>query len=190
MKDVNSAKFVSRAGEKLQFALNHFKINVTGKVCADLGCSTGGFTDCLLQNGAIKVYAVDTAYGELDWNLRNNPKVVVMERQNALHLELPEKVDFISVDVGWTKQKLIIPHALKLLKAGGEIISLVKLHYEAKQEWLKRGKLVEEHINDTLSLVDEGFCELNVDVVGKVKSPIVGKRGGNVEYLYWIKLER
>src|SRR3989344_6185067 len=119
-------KFVSRAGLKLEHALKFFNISVRSKVCADLGCSTGGFVDCLLQRGAKKVYAVDTAYGVLDWKLRNDPRVVVMERTNALHVQLPELVDFISIDVGWTRQQLILPHALKLLKPDGVIVSLIK----------------------------------------------------------------
>ncbi|HTL27962.1 MAG TPA: SAM-dependent methyltransferase, partial [Tepidisphaeraceae bacterium] len=103
--------FVSRAGQKLLHALDEFKIGVTDKVCADLGCSTGGFTDCLLRRGAKKVYAVDTGYGVLDWKLRNDPRVVVIERTNAMHVELPEKVQVVSIDVAWTKQRNILPSA-------------------------------------------------------------------------------
>src|SRR3989344_5513527 len=113
-------KFVSRAGEKLEFALREFGISVEGLVAADLGSSTGGFVDCLLKNGADKVYSIDTAYGVLDWNLRQNPKVKVIERTNALHAILPEKADFISIDVGWTPQKLILPHALNMLAKEGD----------------------------------------------------------------------
>src|SRR5689334_21883246 len=108
--------FASRAGEKLQHSLTSFNISVEDRVCADFGCSTGGFTDCLLQNGAEKVYAVDTAYGELAWNLRNDKRVVVLERTNALHVNLPEKMDLITVDTGWTKQSLILPSVLNNLK--------------------------------------------------------------------------
>src|SRR5579864_3600866 len=97
--------FVSRAGSKLDHALTTFVIDVSAKICADLGCSTGGFTDCLLQRGAAKVFAVDTGYGVLDWKLRNDPRVVVMERTNAMHVNLPESVDLVSIDVAWTKQR-------------------------------------------------------------------------------------
>src|SRR5260221_4739326 len=94
--------FVSRGGDKLQAAIKNFKLEVENCVALDIGSSTGGFVDCLLQNGAAKVYSVDTAYGELAWKLRNDPKVIVMERTNALHLEdLPEKVDLITIDAGW-----------------------------------------------------------------------------------------
>src|SRR3989344_6816827 len=125
--------YVSRAGEKLAFALDYWHIDVTGLVCADLGCSTGGFTDCLLQHSAAKVYAVDTGYGVLDYKLRKDPRVVALERTNALHVKLPERVDLVTIDVGWTPQKLILPRALELLKPGGKIISLVKPHYEIRK---------------------------------------------------------
>ena len=167
-----TSNFASRAGQKLEFALDHFKISVAGLVCADLGCSTGGFTDCLLQRGAAKVYSVDTGYGVLDYKLRIDPKVVVMERTNALHVQLPEQVDFISIDVGWTPQKLILPHAISLLKPQGQIISLLKPHYEAHKAHLTS----EEAENIALQFAQYG--ELT-------QSPILGKKAGNHEYLLW-----
>src|ERR1700742_400014 len=123
--------FVSRAGQKLDYGIAHFKLRIDGAVCADLGCSTGGFVDCLLQRGAGKVYAVDTGYGVLDWKLRNDPRVVVMERTNAMHVSLPEQVDWVSIDVAWTKQKRILPAAKAILKPDGRVITLIKPHYEA-----------------------------------------------------------
>src|SRR3989338_3621008 len=96
--------YVSRAGNKLEFALTNFSLNIKNKVCADFGSSTGGFVDCLLKFGAGKIYSVDTAYGELDWKLRNDPKVKVLERTNAIHVTLLEKADLITIDAGWTKQ--------------------------------------------------------------------------------------
>ena len=122
-------KFASRAGEKLQFALDKFEIIVHDLIAADFGSSTGGFVDCLLQNGIKKVYSVDTSYGELAWKLRNDPKVIVMERTNAMHVVLPEKTDFISIDTGWTKQKMVLPNAINNLKPNGRIITLIKPHY-------------------------------------------------------------
>src|ERR1700729_302541 len=101
--------FVSRAGLKLEAALLSFPIDVIGKTCADLGANVGGFTDCLLQHGAAKVYAVDTAYGVLAWTLRKDPRIIVKERMNALHVKLPEPVSLIAVDVGWTRQDKILP---------------------------------------------------------------------------------
>jgi len=99
-----SPPFASRAGQKLDHALTTFSLDIEGKICADLGCSTGGFTDCLLRRGAAKVFAVDTGYGVLDWKLRKDPRVVVMERTNAMHVDLPERVELITIDVGWTRQ--------------------------------------------------------------------------------------
>jgi 23S rRNA (cytidine1920-2'-O)/16S rRNA (cytidine1409-2'-O)-methyltransferase len=112
--------FVSRGGLKLRHALGEFGIDPAGLTCADLGCSTGGFTDCLLRAGAARVYAVDTAYGELAWSVRTDPRVRVMERTNALHAEPPEGgVDLVVIDLGWTKQALAVPAALRWLKPGG-----------------------------------------------------------------------
>ncbi len=179
-------EYASRAGAKLEHGLKHFKINVTGLTCADFGSSTGGFVDCLLQAGAAKVYAVETGYGLLDWNLRNDDRVVVKERTNALHVELPEKVDFISIDTSWTKQKNIIPHALSLLKDGGQIVSLLKPHYEADKKLLRKGVLLEESRQEVVDNVVAGLKEIGVKVKGVVESPIVGGKGGNVEYLMYI----
>src|SRR5436309_2115272 len=99
--------FVSRAGQKLDHALDVFKIDVAGLTCADLGCNVGGFVDCLLQRGAAKVYAVDTGYGVLDWKLRKDARVIVMERTNAMHVALPERVTLVTIDVAWTRQQYI-----------------------------------------------------------------------------------
>ncbi|MFA5954376.1 MAG: SAM-dependent methyltransferase [Patescibacteria group bacterium] len=180
-------QFVSRAGQKLQHALDTFGLNVQELVAADLGCSTGGFTDCLLQNGAVKVYAVDTAYGVLEWRLRNDPRVVVLERTNALHVVLPEQVDFISIDVGWTKQKLIVPYALTLLKAGGIIVSLMKPHYEAERLWLNAGTVKEEFLPNVIAKVESELAAGNIKVENITESPIIGGKGGNKEYLLLIR---
>lgn len=179
-------QFVSRAGQKLKHALDTFKIDVTDKICADLGCNKGGFTDCLLKNGAKKVYSIDSGYGVLDWKLRNDPRVTVMERTNALHLELLEKVDFIAIDVGWTKQKLVLPVALKLLAKNGQIASLLKPHYEAEKSWLKAGKVKEEFLEKTLEKVKAELAEQGIKIQKMIKSPITGKQGENVEYLMFI----
>src|SRR5881296_3349699 len=138
--------FVSRAGQKLEHALVHFQIDVADKVCADLGSNVGGFVDCLLQRGAKKVYAVDTGYGALEWKLRKDPRVVVMERTNAMHVTLPEPVGFISIDVAWTRQRNILPAAGRLLAADGRVVSLIKPHYEAAPATLRKGILPPEHL--------------------------------------------
>lgn len=181
-----SGIFVSRAGEKLAHALSVFNLEVSGKVCADLGCSTGGFTDCLLQHKAAKVYAVDTGYGVLDWKLRQDSRVVVMERTNALHVSLPEKPELITIDVGWTRQKLIIPHALSLLSPGGNIVSLVKLHYEARKDQLHHGRVRPEEIAPVLSAVISELEQVGVNILGQTVSPLLGEKGKNTEYLIWI----
>lgn len=182
--------FVSRAGEKLAFALKEFKIIVKDFVCADLGCSTGGFTDCLLQNGATKVYSVDTGYGVIDWKLRNDPRVVLMERTNAMQVLLPEKMDFISVDTSWTKQKNILPKAISLIKEGGSIVSLIKPHYEADKRHLQKGKLKTEFLDETLEMVKADISALNLEILGFIKSPITGKSGKNEEYIAFLKLKK
>lgn len=179
-------KFVSRAGEKLQFALDEFGISVKGKTCADFGSSTGGFVDCLLTNGAKKVYSVDTAYGELDWNLRNDPRVEVLERTNAIHVKLPKLMDMITIDVGWTKQEKIIPNALHNLKNGGVIISLIKPHYEASKEFIRKGKLMDEKVEEVLDKVKKNIESVGGKVVKITESPISGSRAQNREYLVMI----
>ena len=170
--------YASRAGEKLAHALIKYNIDVKDLVCADLGCSTGGFTSCLLINGANKVYAVDTGYGVLDYQLRIDPRVIVKERTNALFVTLPEKVDFICIDVGWTPQHLILPHALSLIKPGGMIISLLKPHYESKIAHVSPEK-AEEIANEVLVKL----ASQNIQVKQMIKSPILGEKAANTEYL-------
>lgn len=170
--------FASRAGEKLQFALNLFNISVKNLVVADFGSSTGGFVDCLLSGGAKKVYSIDTAYGELAWKLRNDPRVVVMERTNAMHVVLPEKADIISVDTSWTRQKNVIPNALNNLKKGGKIISLIKPHYEAG-----KGKLNEEEMEPLMEKVKAEIAGVGGKIIKMIESPILGEKGKNKEFL-------
>ena len=174
--------FVSRAGEKLQHALDEFQIDVHGLVCADFGSSTGGFVDCLLKAGASKVYSVDTAYGELDWNLRNDDRVVVMERTNAMHVRLPEKVDLITVDVGWTKQEKVIQNVFSNLKPDGRAVSLIKPHYEAPKD-VRKGSLPDDIVEEVVENVKHAIEGMGGKVESIVESPIVGKQAGNKEYL-------
>ena len=116
MSQSKSSKYVSRGGEKLAAALDHFDIDVADRVCADLGSHVGGFVDCLVQRGAARVYSVDTSYGTLAWKLRRDPRVVVLERTNAMHVVLPEPVDLVTIDVGWTPQSKILPGTAGLLR--------------------------------------------------------------------------
>jgi 23S rRNA (cytidine1920-2'-O)/16S rRNA (cytidine1409-2'-O)-methyltransferase len=178
--------FVSRAGQKLERALTSFGIDVNGLTCADLGCSTGGFTDCLLQHGAAKVYSVDTGYGILDWKLRKDPRVVVMERTNAMHVELPEPVDLVTIDVAWTRQRNILPAARRIVRADGAVISLIKPHYEADAVLLRKGILPEEHLQSVMQRVESDIKQSGCSSVATVVSPIKGAKG-NTEVLAWLK---
>lgn len=180
--------FVSRGGLKLQHAIENFNTDINGKTVLDVGSSTGGFVDCLLQNGALKVYALDTAYGELAWKLRNNPKVVVMERTNILHLDsLPEKIDLVTIDAGWTRLELILPIIKNFLKINGQVIALLKPHYEADKRDLVKGVLKEDKIEEVRKNVFQKIENLKFEIVNSIKSPILGG-GGNVEYLLLLQI--
>lgn len=178
-----SDKFVSRGGEKLQSAIKNFKLEIKNFVCLDVGSSTGGFVDCLLQNGAKKVYALDTAYGELAWKLRNDPRVSVMERTNILHMvSLPERVDLITIDAGWTKLEPILPIVKKFLKPNGIIIALLKPHYEAEKRDLVKGVLPQEKAE----AIKDHMVKTVSGVIDFIESPILGG-AGNKEFLLFMK---
>lgn len=181
----SSSQFVSRGGIKLQAALDKFQIRVTGQTVLDIGSSTGGFTDCLLQNGANKVYALDTAYGELAWKLRQDTRVVVMERTNVLQLDnLPEKVDLITIDAGWTRLELVLPAVRKFLKQNGQIIALLKPQYEA--DWRSRGGVVPEiDLERIKGKVKKKIENLGFTIRKEIESPILGG-AGNKEFLLLI----
>lgn len=178
--------FVSRAGQKLEHALSTFGINVAGLICADLGSNTGGFVDCLLQRSAAKVYAIDTGYGVLEYKLRKDPRVVVMERTNAMHVKLPEPVAFISIDVAWTKQKHILPAARRLLAPGGQVVTLIKPHYEAAKSMLRKGILQEQHLPAVLEQVKLDIAAAGFELAQLTDSPILGAQG-NRELLAWLR---
>ena len=179
-------KFVSRGGLKLQSAIDNWKLDIGDLIILDVGSSTGGFTDCLLQNGAQKVYSLDTSYGELAWTLRNNPKVVVMERTNILHLDsLPELVDLITIDAGWTKLELVLPVVKNFLKEDGQIIALLKPHYETNQKSLIKGVVPENLVGEVRDKVIQNIKDLGFQVTKCIQSPIQGG-GGNIEYLVLI----
>jgi len=174
--------YVSRGGLKLRAAIECLQLDLTGLVAADLGSNVGGFVDCLLQLGANRVYAVDTGYGVLAWKLRKDPRVVVKERQNALHVKLPESVDLVTIDVGWTKQEKILPAAAKLLKPMGRIISLIKPHYESERSKTRGGVLTPAQSLDALEYVTDRIEALGFTIQAIVKSPIAGQKG-NMEFL-------
>jgi 23S rRNA (cytidine1920-2'-O)/16S rRNA (cytidine1409-2'-O)-methyltransferase len=183
---VSTGHYVSRAGDKLAHAISAFAITPTELICADLGSHVGGFVDCLLQRGAARVHSVDTSYGTLAWKLRKDPRVVVHERTNAMHVELPEPVDLITIDVGWTPQRLIIPHATSLLGHGGRIITLIKPHYESPRDRLVDGVLPRDDYDEIVGRVMATLESLDMTIVAHDASPIIG-HGGNREHLALIQ---
>jgi len=190
---VNSGpRFVSRGGEKLDAALEAFGVDVTGLTCADVGSSTGGFTDCLLQRGAAKVYAIDVGKGILHWKLRNDPRVVVMEETNARFVEsLPEKIDLVTIDASFISLKILLPVVKKWDREegakgkGAGVVALIKPQFEAGKKDVSRGdgvirdpEIHRQVLNDVLSYAkQEGFA-----IMGLVKSPLLGPKG-NAEFL-------
>jgi 23S rRNA (cytidine1920-2'-O)/16S rRNA (cytidine1409-2'-O)-methyltransferase len=179
--------YVSRGGVKLAAALDHFEIDPTGWVCLDVGASTGGFTDCLLQRGAARVYAVDVGHGQLDARLRADPRVVVRERVNARSLsiaEVPEAADLTVADVSFISLRLILPAVVPLTKKDGAVIVLVKPQFEAGRGEVPRGGIVrsEETRRRVVEEVAEAGRALGLEVAGSIPSPIRGARG-NEEFL-------
>lgn len=190
-------RFVSRGGEKLEAALARFELDVTGAVAADVGASTGGFTDCLLQHGTRRVYAIDVGYGQLAWRLRNDPRVVVMERTNARYLEsLPEPVNLVTADVAFISLGLILPAAVRWLAppsspppvggGRGGVVALIKPQFEAGRREVGKGGVVRdpEVHRRVLERVLGIAAELGLGLRGLMPSPLRGP-AGNVEFLGW-----
>ena len=184
-------KYVSRGGLKLEKAMKNFDIVLKDKVCMDVGASTGGFTDCMLQNGAVKVYSVDVGHGQLDWKLRNDERVVCMERTNMRYMtedDIDEKASFVSIDVSFISLTKILPAVYRILNTGGEVVALIKPQFEAGREKVgKKGvvrdpKVHEEVIEKICDFAStNGFELLHLDY-----SPIKGPEG-NIEYLLHLK---
>ena len=187
----HALRYVSRGGLKLEKAMQTFPITLEGKVCADIGASTGGFTDCMLQNGAAKVYAVDVGYGQLDWKLRSDARVVCLERTNARYLsteQIPETLDFASIDVSFISLKLIFPALYTLLCEGGEVACLIKPQFEAGREKVgKKGVVRDPAVHlEVLENFLRHAKENSFTVLGITYSPIRGPEG-NIEYLGYLK---
>ena len=192
-------RFVSRGGEKLDAALEEFGIDVNGLVCADVGASTGGFTDCLLQRGAAKVYAIDVGKGILHWKLRNDPRVVVMEQTNARYVgSLPEPVSLVTMDASFISLKILLPvirkwsfaplHSSQNPKDLGEVIALIKPQFEAGKKDVSRGDGVirDPEIHRQVLLDVLGFArQERFHLRGLVRSPLLGPKG-NAEFLAWL----
>lgn len=187
----NTLPYVSRGGLKLEKAMKVFPLTLDKKVCMDIGASTGGFTDCMLQNGAVKVYSIDVGYGQLAWKLRSDTRVVNLERTNFRYVtreQIPEEIDFASIDVSFISLKLIFPALMPLLKTEGECVCLVKPQFEAGKEKVGKKGVVREkstHVEVIENVIeyasDNGFSILNLDF-----SPVKGPEG-NIEYLLYIK---
>ncbi len=183
-------RFVSRGGEKLEAAFQAFPLEVTGYVCADVGASTGGFTDCLLQHGASKVYAIDVGKGLMDWRLRNDPRVVVMEENNARYIpSLPEPVDFVSLDVSFISLKILLPVVAGWFGSHHRnAVALIKPQFEAGRKISARGQGVirdpaihRQVLTDVLTFAQQQGWH----VQGLIKSPLLGPKG-NTEFLVWL----
>jgi 23S rRNA (cytidine1920-2'-O)/16S rRNA (cytidine1409-2'-O)-methyltransferase len=190
----NRLKYVSRGGLKLEKALQIFPIDVKGKVMADLGASTGGFTDCALQNGAAKVYALDVGYGQLAWSLRSDERVINMERTNVRYLEadsLPEKVDFATIDVSFISLTKVLAAAKSILNASGFVIALIKPQFEAGRENIgKHGVVKDAAVHaQVIKTVVAYARELGFKVSGLDFSPIKGPEG-NIEYLLYLTTDK
>lgn len=187
-----AARFVSRGGEKLEGAMEAFELDLTNKVCLDIGSSTGGFTDCMLQHGAAKVYAIDVGKGQLHWKLREDERVVVMEGINARYLtaeDIPEAAGFASVDTSFISLTKILPAVKTLLTPGGEVVSLIKPQFEAGKEAVDKGRgvITDPAIHEeVVSKVRKfGTEELGLKWIGLATSPLKGPKG-NVEFsAYW-----
>ncbi len=184
-------KYVSRGGLKLEKAMNSFDISLDGKITMDIGASTGGFTDCMLQNGAVKVYSIDVGYGQLAWKLRTDERVVNLERTNMRNVTaelVPDKIDFFSIDVSFISLKLLLPVARELLSDNAEAVCLIKPQFEAGREKVgKKGVVRDPAVHCEVVRTIYDFCLDNgYSVLGLDYSPIKGPEG-NIEYLIYLK---
>ncbi len=183
--------YVGRGGYKLAGALESFGLDVTGRICADVGACTGGFTDVLLQKGAARVYAIDVGYGQLDWKLRQDARVVVMERTNARYVEsLPEAVSFVSIDVSFISLKLILPAVKKWLAPEADIVALIKPQFEAGPEQVGKGGIVRDtavHRQVLTDILD--WCAQNCFTSQSLIQSSIQGSDGNVEFLIWLKID-
>ncbi len=187
----SSLKYVSRGGLKLEKAMNQFDLSLDGSVCMDIGASTGGFTDCMLQNGAVKVYSVDVGHGQLDWKLRSDERVVCMEKTNFRYMvrdDIQDDLDFASVDVSFISLTKILLPARNLLKDGGKMVCLIKPQFEAGKEKVgKKGVVREKSVHEEVIHKVMDFADsIGFDILDLEYSPIKGPEG-NIEYLIYIR---
>ena len=185
-------RYVSRAGEKLEAALEAFTISPEDRICADVGSSTGGFTDCLLQRGAKRVYAIDVGKGQLHWKLRQDNRIAILEGTNARYLdELPEAVSLVTIDVSFISVIRILAQAPKWLDEHGEMVVLIKPQFEAGRGKVGKGGIVKDPLihKEVLERVSQGASELGLYTHGLIRSPVLGAKG-NQEYLAWLRLNQ
>ena len=186
--------YASRGGVKLERALSEFQVDVNGKIALDVGASTGGFTDCLLAFGARRVYAVDVGYGQLDWKLRNDPRVVVLEKRNIRYLkadELPQPPELATIDVSFISLRLVFPPVRSLLAPAGEILALIKPQFEVGKGKVGKGGVVrqhEEHLR-VIEEIKEAAAALQLKVVGVIESPLLGPKGNREFFIYLRKTD-
>jgi 23S rRNA (cytidine1920-2'-O)/16S rRNA (cytidine1409-2'-O)-methyltransferase len=193
MKKKDRGPYVSRGGVKLEHALKEFKLDVKGKVSIDVGASTGGFTDCLLQNGAAKVYAVDVGYGILDWKLRQDPRVKVVERTNARYLTLKDlglrtsDIGLCTIDVSFISLSKVLPAVYNLLAGKADVIALIKPQFEARRGQVEKGGIItDENVRqEVIEKVKAAAETQGFKVKGLTRSPIEGA-DGNIEFLIWL----
>jgi len=188
-----ASPYVSRGGFKLEKALRQFAINVKDKVALDVGASTGGFTDCLLAHGADRVFAVDVGYGQLDWRLRNNPRVIIFERTNIRYLEasaLPCAAEVATVDVSFISLKLVLPRVKALLAANAEVVALIKPQFEVGKGKVGKGGVVRSSDEHTRVIEDikSAAIDFGYKVQGVTESPLLGP-AGNHEFLLYLSLD-
>lgn len=186
--------FVSRGGLKLQKAIKTIPVSVQGLSCMDIGASTGGFTDCLLQNGAKKIYAVDVGYGQLDWSLRQHPDVVVIERTNIRHMPFEtvnEKLNLIVADTSFISLKIVIPSAEKFMKDNAMVLALIKPQFEAGKKHIGKGGVVKDPAvrQQVISDIEQFFSHRGYQINNVIPSPILGPKG-NEEYIIFMNLNR
>ncbi len=186
--------YVSRGGYKLEKAMKTFPLDLTGTVCMDIGASTGGFTDCMLQSGAAKVYSVDVGYGQFAWSLRTDPRVVVMEKTNVRYLtpeDIGEPLDFASCDVSFISLSKVLPAAYNLLKKGGQMVCLIKPQFEAGKDRVgKKGVVRDPAVHeDVIASVVRDVRIIGFTPLGLTYSPVKGPEG-NIEYLIWLRKDR
>jgi 23S rRNA (cytidine1920-2'-O)/16S rRNA (cytidine1409-2'-O)-methyltransferase len=183
--------YVGRGGLKLAHALDTFHIEVAGRQCLDIGASTGGFTDVMLQRGAARVVALDVGHGQLDWRLRNDPRVVVIEHMNARHLTrdaLPGAVDVVAIDVSFISLSKILPAVPPVLTAGADVVALVKPQFEAGRAEVRKGVIRDPDVHDrVLAEVTAAATEVGLTAVASTRSPVTGQKG-NVEFLVHFRI--